>query len=224
MAVLAVLTDEQICLMLAVLYHLWKTWNTAVWEGSLLHPTTVRRQAVAAMHAFGQSHPSCPSREQSAAPPTSPHTRPRCYIDAGFRPSTGEATYGAVLLAADGMFIAAINGKLPVCFSPLMAEAAACKEALSWLRGKNVMTVELLTDCSELRSILHHTSSAILSYAGVVIDHCRLSIASFIYCSISFISKQINLHVHTLASLAFTQDNSMYWDAIHPDSIASMIN
>ncbi|XP_019158003.1 PREDICTED: uncharacterized protein LOC109154731 [Ipomoea nil] len=189
MGVLTVLTEEQFCLVLAVLYHLWKTRNTVVWEHSLLHPTTVRRHAVAALHAYGQSHPTAPGRNLTATPPTPSHARPRCFIDASFKPMTGEATYRAVLLAADGTFIAATNGSLPVCFSPLMAEAAACKEALSWLRERNVMMVDLLTDCSELRSILHHTSSAILSYAGVMIDRCRLSMALFTYCSISFISR-----------------------------------
>ncbi|XP_019150532.1 PREDICTED: uncharacterized protein LOC109147325 [Ipomoea nil] len=131
---MAALTEEQTRLMIAVLYYIWRTRNSAVWKGSMMRPTQLVRAATGALQAYGAAH----VRRTKPAPATDHLNGPgedglRCYVDAGFRHDTGEATYGMIIIAPDGSFVAARNGKLPICFSPLMAEAQAYKEALSWL-------------------------------------------------------------------------------------------
>ncbi|XP_019179708.1 PREDICTED: uncharacterized protein LOC109174921 [Ipomoea nil] len=91
---------------------------------------------------------------------------PRCYVDAGYQEDTGEATYGIVLLSPEGSFLAAKNGRLSNCLSPFMAEALACKEALSWLLEKNITTVTLQTDCLQLRNAIRQNTTIIMSYVG----------------------------------------------------------
>lgn len=44
--------------------------------------------------------------------------------------------FGAVLLPDMEEFKASINGPLNCQFDPYIAEARACREALSWLKGK----------------------------------------------------------------------------------------
>ncbi|XP_019179228.1 PREDICTED: uncharacterized protein LOC109174446 [Ipomoea nil] len=134
----------------------------------------------------------------------------RCFFEAGYRQHTGEATYGVVLLNHDGAFVAATAGTLPGAFSPLMTEALACKEALSWLKGRDIVIVDLLTDCMELRNMIHSRSTATRSYVGVIVDQCRTFMSLFTYCSLNYISRAVNMHAHTLASLAFDQDQPMY--------------
>ncbi|XP_019179260.1 PREDICTED: uncharacterized protein LOC109174482 [Ipomoea nil] len=131
---MAALTEEQTRLMIAVLYYIWRTRNSAVWKGSMMRPTQLVRAATVALQACGAAH----VRRTEPAPATdhlngSGEGGLRCYVDAGFQHDTGEATYGMIIIAPDGSFVAARNGKLPICFSPLVAEAQAYKEALSWL-------------------------------------------------------------------------------------------
>ncbi|XP_019196058.1 PREDICTED: uncharacterized protein LOC109189891 [Ipomoea nil] len=128
---LTTLTEEQSGLMVAVLYQLWRSRISAIWDGALPHPTGAWRRAAASISSFRQANQRPSHPMPVAAPVNDNHARPRCYIDAGFHQATGKATFGIVLLSPDGSFFAVRNGKLPICFSPLMAEALACMEALS---------------------------------------------------------------------------------------------
>ncbi|XP_019186481.1 PREDICTED: uncharacterized protein LOC109181184 [Ipomoea nil] len=223
--VMTVLTEEQIRLMVAVLYYIWRTRNSAVWKGSMMRPTQLVKAATVALQAYGTAHVG----RTNPTPATDHVNGPgggglRCYVDAGFRHDTGEATYGMVIIAPDGSFVAARNGKLPVCFSPLMAEAQAYKEALSWLLERDTTSVSLLTDCMELAAIFRHHHTPIHSYVGVTVDQCRTFMSFFNRITLDYISRQVNLHAHALATLAFTQDQAMYWDAIPPDTISTLIH
>ncbi|XP_019171115.1 PREDICTED: uncharacterized protein LOC109166684 [Ipomoea nil] len=222
-AALAILTEEQIGILVAILYHLWQSRNSAVWEKSLPHPASLWRRASAAMSSFGLANhrPLLPAPHK---PEHGVHARPRCYVDAGYRHATGEASFGVVLLSLNGTFMAAWNGRLPTCFSPFMAEALACKEALSWLLERNIVDVDLLTDCLQLQNVVRQEPTTIMSYAGVTVDYCRSLMALFTYSSLSYVFRQVNSHAHVLASLAFTQDQVMMWGLIPPDSITALLH
>ncbi|XP_019191745.1 PREDICTED: uncharacterized protein LOC109186273 [Ipomoea nil] len=131
MGALNILTEEQCGQLVAVLYYLWNAQNTVVWEGTLFRAGQIWRRVDAAMHTYAQLHRRLPHPLPTSASAEPEQVRPRCFVDAGYRPSTGEATIGVVLLSQTGSFQAATNGQLPGCFSPLMAEALACNEALS---------------------------------------------------------------------------------------------
>ncbi|XP_019183645.1 PREDICTED: uncharacterized protein LOC109178466 [Ipomoea nil] len=140
---MAVLTEEQTRLMVAILYYIWRTRNSAVWKGSMMRPAQLARAATVALQAYGAAHvrrtePAAASEHLNGSGEGSL----RCYVDAGFRHDTGEATYDMIIIAPDGSFVAARNGKLPVCFSPLMAKAQAYKEALSWLLERSNTSID----------------------------------------------------------------------------------
>ncbi|XP_019158174.1 PREDICTED: uncharacterized protein LOC109154890 [Ipomoea nil] len=210
--VLTMFTEDQSAAVVALFYRLWRCRNSAVWDGTLPRPTAAWRQATAALHSYQQVVRRGSASLTAATADGSGGSTPRCYVDAGYREDTGEATYGIVLLSPEGSFLAAKNGRLSNCLSPFMAEALACKEALSWLLEKNITTVSLQIDCLQLRNAIRQRSDIIMSYVGVIVDQCRNLISSFNYVLFNHISRQINAHAHTLASLAFVQDQAMYWD------------
>ncbi|XP_019195011.1 PREDICTED: uncharacterized protein LOC109188829 [Ipomoea nil] len=124
--VLTMFTEDQSAAVVALLYCLWRCRNSAVWDDTLPRPTTAWRQATAALHSYRQvvCHGTAAPTTTTADGDTD--STPRCYVDAGYREDTGEATYGIVLLSPGGTFIAAKNGRLSNCLSPFMAEALAC--------------------------------------------------------------------------------------------------
>ncbi|XP_019188968.1 PREDICTED: uncharacterized protein LOC109183338 [Ipomoea nil] len=137
--ILDMLTEEQCGLVVAVLYHVWAARNMAVWEGALPRPEQTWRRAATTYQAYCQVH-HC-SRQPVQQPTSLPgglEARPRCFFNAGFNHQIGTATYGAVLVSHDGAFLAATNNHLATSHSPLMAEALACKEALSWIMARGV--------------------------------------------------------------------------------------
>ncbi|XP_031101746.1 uncharacterized protein LOC116005640 [Ipomoea triloba] len=224
--------------VVAVLYFLWRARNSTVWEGFLPLPAKVVSAAFAALHAWREIHGGQPSvtspvLSSTSAVPTLPtshatlqHTQvetPRCYFDARFCSSSLKASFGAVLLSATGSFIAACAGPISSCFSPLMAEAVASKEALSWLRDRGVSNVAVFTDCSQLRSYLA-SASPVLSLAGFAIQTSRLLLSSFNSCVVSLVPISANVIAHTLAASAFSQITTLYWDSVPPNSISAQFD
>ncbi|XP_019190015.1 PREDICTED: uncharacterized protein LOC109184468 [Ipomoea nil] len=149
--------------------------------------------------------------------------RRRCYVDAGFMPATGRATVGAVLFDEEGGYVSAFSAPLSDCLSPLMAEAIACKEALSWLWNRGERSVHILTDCLTLQQYLTNQAITVRTYVGYAIDACRACIISFDYCSVNFIPRSENYLAHSLAATAFNSSTIMYSDDVPPDSISEYL-
>ncbi|XP_019150944.1 PREDICTED: uncharacterized protein LOC109147743 [Ipomoea nil] len=169
MGIFNVLTEEQCGLAVAILYAIWSTRNKAVWDHALPRPTDTWNRAVAAMQAYRRAQPGLPARTLTAVISQATGGVPRCYVDAGFRPDTGEASYGVVLVSQHGSFVAAMNGRLAGAFSATMAEALAYKEALSWLKNRDIMEVDMLTDCMELQNMMRTSHTANYSYLGIIL-------------------------------------------------------
>ncbi|XP_019200057.1 PREDICTED: uncharacterized protein LOC109193657 [Ipomoea nil] len=148
-------------------------------------------------------------------------SRDQCYFDAAYDPRTNKATVGAIILNSQGGYVSAMTAPIIDCFSPLMAEAFACKEVLSWLRNREVQSIDLYTNCLVLQQYLSSTTHSSRSYLGYAIDSCRTSLLSFDYCLIHYIPRLDNYLAHTLASTAFNQLTSMYADFELPHSISA---
>ncbi|XP_019171088.1 PREDICTED: uncharacterized protein LOC109166651 [Ipomoea nil] len=144
---LNVLDTNEVIYAAAILYHIWRARNGAVWDACLPLPRKIVANAVANMQAWKAVHhataaddvtvaastaglPPPPLPDETASLPETVHAAaPRkCYMDAGYQHATNASSVGAVLLEPDGRFVAAYNAPLPDYFSPLMGEAFACKE------------------------------------------------------------------------------------------------
>ncbi|XP_031106091.1 uncharacterized protein LOC116010716 [Ipomoea triloba] len=195
---LTILTEENVGLAVAVLYNICRARNTAA--SSALHAwKEVHCHATPAAHTL-------PNTQQApidavALPSTN---RRRCFFDAGHHAGSMRSTFGAVLLSHDGEFIMACASLLPDCFTTLIAEAAACREVLAWLRRKDVGDVHLFTDCLQLRQGLAAKDSSNRSYAGLIIDACKEAMSTFSYCRVDWVARSANTIAHSLATLAFS--------------------
>ncbi|XP_019155488.1 PREDICTED: uncharacterized protein LOC109152296 [Ipomoea nil] len=149
-----------------------------------------------------------------------PHADPlKCYVDAAYDPQTNKAAAGAIILDAQGGYISAMTTPISDCFTPLMAEALACKEVLSWLRDRGINSIQLFTDCLVLQQYLSSTTQSSRSYLGYAIDSCRTSMLTFENCLIRHVPILDNYLAHTLASIAVTQTTVMYSDSGPPAAI-----
>ncbi|XP_019160884.1 PREDICTED: uncharacterized protein LOC109157432 [Ipomoea nil] len=235
--VMNILDTNGIMFTAAILYYIWKARNGAVWDAYL--PTTRKLIAAAtnALHAWRLIHHAGNQRPAAQLPSTTGEALPLhghpsyvvptavrvCHFDAAYYPTTHRTSVGAVLRDENGGYVTAFNATLPDYFSPLMVEAYACKEVLSWLRGRGERFVHLYTDCLTLKHYLSSTTGPVRSYVGYAIDSCKSIITSFEYCFISSVPRSGNLIAHTLASSAFDQSTAMYWDVIPPDTISAYL-
>ncbi|XP_019177856.1 PREDICTED: uncharacterized protein LOC109173051 [Ipomoea nil] len=157
-AILDILDTDGLMYVAAILYHIWRARNKAVWDAYLPRPKKVLMTATSALHAWRTVHhmavqhatsapaepPHATTAQLGAPPPGLPPRR--CYVDANYHHPTNTASVGAILLDGNGGYISAYASSLPSYFSPLMAEAVACKEALSWLKNRGEHSIELYTD------------------------------------------------------------------------------
>ncbi|XP_019186508.1 PREDICTED: uncharacterized protein LOC109181212 [Ipomoea nil] len=237
---LNVLDSDGIFYAVAILYNVWRARNRAVWEATLPRPEVVLKIAAAAKLAWNRAHPqptaqattlpAMPNPLQGSAnlhapnslaakPPGPP--RRICRVDGGYMQETGQAALGVLLLDTDGGYVSAYSGPLQGCSSPLMAEELACKEALSWLKDRGEQNVEVYTDCLTLHRYLTTPTVVLRTYLGYAIDTCRLIASSFQSCSFHFIPRLENHLAHALATTAYQQTATMYWDLLPPDVISA---
>ncbi|XP_019170003.1 PREDICTED: uncharacterized protein LOC109165612 [Ipomoea nil] len=137
-------TKGRIC---GFLYDIWTSRNAAVWEGFLPYPQKLLRGSFARWEAwkisFQQHVRNLPF--QVAEPIPDPHSAAGviCYVDAGFHGPQHAPSYGFIVYEADGTFMAAANGPLTCSYDPILAEALAMCEALSWLKDNGYTAVTL---------------------------------------------------------------------------------
>lgn len=65
-------------------------------------------------------------------------------------PVIGSTRYGACVATSNGEFMATTNGSLRCQQDPLLAEAMACRDALSWLKDKSFLNIRIKYDCLNL--------------------------------------------------------------------------
>ncbi|XP_019153857.1 PREDICTED: uncharacterized protein LOC109150403 [Ipomoea nil] len=201
-AILNVLDTDGIIYGAAILYHIWRARNRRnrmVWDACLPLPMKLVAVAATTMHAWRRVHctfadrnaadntaatatagPSLSPLPEHAATMDTAGIRPRkCYVDVGYYHAMNSATVGAVLLDADRGYIAAYSVPLQSCFSQLMADAFACKEALSWLRARGEHAIQLYTDCHTLQCYLSSPGAPPRSYIGYAIYGCKACMSTF---------------------------------------------
>ncbi|XP_019159923.1 PREDICTED: uncharacterized protein LOC109156526 [Ipomoea nil] len=238
---LKILDSDGMLYAAAILYNIWRARNRAVWEATLPRPETVLKAAAAAKLAWTRAHPLPMTRaaqllpepallqedaelhgtEAYAAEPSHGLPRRICRVDGGFMQETSRAAVGAVLLDTDGGYVSAYTAPLRNCSSPLMAEALACKEALSWLKDRGEQNVEIYTDCLTLHRYLTTPTVGLRTYLGYAIDSCRRIASLFQSCSFCFSPRLDNYLAHALATTAYQQSVPMYSDLLPPDIISA---
>lgn len=132
-ATFSILEDNQLESVAAVLYGIWNAKNDALWNSKLPLPHTAWHSAFGALSSW-RTATQCSKSSSHPMPPVASQQQimePSCYIDAGYDPQSGKATFRALIFSTTWEFITATNGPLSHCTSPLMAETMACKEALT---------------------------------------------------------------------------------------------
>ncbi|XP_019166609.1 PREDICTED: uncharacterized protein LOC109162342 [Ipomoea nil] len=153
-----------------LLYDIWTARNEAVWDGRLPVPFVVVQRFTTRWDSWiaSEHHRSITRVSHAPQGPSSAlDGGVICRVDAGFHGSNHAPAFGFVVQEVDGTFVAAGNGLLICPYDPLLAEALALCEALSWLRNNGFSMVSVYTDSLVLVSSLTHASS-FRTYLGYV--------------------------------------------------------
>ncbi|XP_019154646.1 PREDICTED: uncharacterized protein LOC109151183 [Ipomoea nil] len=160
-----------------LLYDIWTARNEAVWDGYLPMPGVVVRRFTVKWNSWTtveQQRRITPRAHEPASTATMLDDGVVCHVDAGFNGPTQAPAYGFVVHEKDGTFVAAGNGPLICPYDPLLAEAMAMREVLSWLRENGYSRILVCSDSLVLVSSLKHARSFRTYFGNVLLDCNRL--------------------------------------------------
>ncbi|VFQ67019.1 unnamed protein product [Cuscuta campestris] len=210
--------------MAAGIWAIWKARNQACWEIKVVRPEVAAdwaREVCVARTSRDLQGGTMATSEGSGLQQLNRPDLLRCFVDAAMFEQDGFTSVAAALLDGAGTFIGGFN-KLVTCpLVPRYVETLAIKEALSWLKEKNVHDVAVFSDCVQAVHALKNDVIEARSYLNAVEDDCKKLAYFFDYVNFFHIPRQSNLIAHTLARLAV---NGCYeWHSIPPNDVLHLL-
>ncbi|XP_031110709.1 uncharacterized protein LOC116014887 [Ipomoea triloba] len=216
---LSVLTEEELLVAVAVLYHIWRARNTAEWEGSLPHPKGVWRRAQTAVVAWREVHMALPidATSCSASPNSSCYCFERCRASCS-RVATEvllrrqlstshQEGHGGSGLALGGWSVPrSFQWSSPRLFLSTNGRVVGMQRGAimaqgSWTRG--LASVDVYTDCSNLKHLLTAVNTTLYSYVAFSVDASGALMSAFNHCFVNLVPRAANLGAHTLATSVY---------------------
>ncbi|XP_019183947.1 PREDICTED: uncharacterized protein LOC109178852 [Ipomoea nil] len=209
-----------------LLYDIWTARNEAVWDGCLPVPFVVVRRFTARWASWTATEQHRSTTRVSHAPPGPASVLDDgviCRVDAGFHGPNHAPAFGFVVQEMDGAFVAAGNGPLICPYDPLLAEAMALYEALSWLRNNGFSKVSVYTDSLVLVSSLNHASS-FRTYFGYVLHSCNHLLAAMTRSVVIHVRRDAIQVAHVMAKHVTASLARSLWRDVSPFLEPGMAN
>ncbi|XP_019198266.1 PREDICTED: uncharacterized protein LOC109192125 [Ipomoea nil] len=216
---------DQAMRLAAIFWAVWTACNDKVWRNMACNIDAMQIQVMTLQQVWKNAFMKYRQGESTRIPTVNwnapPANHVKCNVDAAiFMDGVG---YGAVLRGCDGRFVAARAGRIECDKDPLMAEAIAVKEALTWLKdlGQNNLIIEsdCLNFCTAFNSRLVD-----FSYVGTVAKQCHLIARDIGNVSVRHIKRSANRVAHVLARATGSSAVSGSWSLTPPACISNVLN
>ncbi|XP_019199054.1 PREDICTED: uncharacterized protein LOC109192802 [Ipomoea nil] len=201
-----------------LLYDIWAARNEVVWNGCLPMPCmVVRRFTVKWISWTTVEHQRGITRRAHDGPSSAALLDDGvvCHVDAGFNGPTQVPAYGFVVHELDGTFVAARNGPLNCPYDPLLAEAMAMCEALSWLRENGYSRISVCSNSLVLVSSLKHASS-FRTYFAYYLLACNRLLSSMARSVVIHVRRDVLQDAHVMAKHVTTSLVRTIWRDLPP--------
>ena len=219
---------EEVCMTAMVAWSIWNNRNDIVWNGKSKNDRALLNSAQDSllqwqMGCDSQNDNSHKGEENAIKTWKKPETGwLKCNVDAATFHQQGLSGFGCVIRDEKGSFIAAKNGLLVGFFDPFLAEIMSCREVLSWLKtlGINKVIVEM-----DALNVFHAliNSNMDFSYAGSIIDDCKILAQDLFDCSFAFVKRSANQVAHTLARVTGSMSDLGEWFLDYPLFISRVL-
>ncbi|XP_019194754.1 PREDICTED: uncharacterized protein LOC109188565 [Ipomoea nil] len=213
--------------MCGVLHAIWTARNTAVWDSVVPRPASLLMRLAVQWtawmssqqpHVINNSSSNVALHAQHSNTPTSF----KCYVDAGFHGPLHAAAYGFVVFDSDSSFVAAGNGPLPCPYDPLLAEAMAMCEALSWLKNNGYSSGYIYSDSAVLVTSLSFASS-FRNYFRFILLSCTRLLSDLPGSQVKFVKRDANHVAHSLSKHVSAIAGRTLWRDIPPPFIEPLV-
>lgn len=134
-------------------------------------------------------------------------------VDAATMVDKGLSSFGCVLRDGSGLFVSCIGGIFAGISDPKLAEAMAFREALSWLKRKEVSKVYIELDAlSVVQAFRNDLNDA--SYFGSLIQDCLSLSKDLRSLLVYYVRRSANVAAHCVAREASSLSGLKEWCSI----------
>lgn len=199
-------TKERIIMLC---WAIWRSRNDFVWNNRRWQPMKIVAKAWEYLSQWNAAQ----SRSFSA-PITPPvpgdgavcwvkpqHNGVKITCDAAIFEELGISGAGLIARDHDGTLISAKSKTTPEVLKPVLAEAIAVKEALSWAKEMESRPITVETDCLVVVQLIRSTAP-MRSRLGQVIEDCRDLIRLNNNFKLYFVKRSANMSAHELAQVS----------------------
>lgn len=212
---------------LSIIWHIWNARNKKLWQGIVLSPEAIIHAALSFLSAWQAVQSS--QLRVGVVPSTSPSrwiAPPfnwfKCNFDAARFVVSNSSGFGCVVRGASGNFIAAHAAAAPGLHDAFLAEVLGFRGTLTWIRSLHIDNIIFESD-SQLLVRAFHTNSLDNSYAGAVLDDCKVLLASFNSFLVNHVLRSANQVAHVLARESGSRSDPRCWVDVPPSCISSFL-
>lgn len=105
---------------------------------------------------------------------------------------------------------------------PSIAEGMGLREALSWIKMKQMSNVIVEMDAQIIVKAMHNYASS-ASYLGLVIDDCKDISRSITNLCVVFVKRSANQVAHLLARVSGSMSGLMFWGSNPPSFLLAAL-
>ncbi|XP_057459002.1 uncharacterized protein LOC130749647 [Lotus japonicus] len=217
----------QISLVEQILWHIWKTRNNACFHNKKPDPAWTIGEALRALGedvkeclppalSTSQEQPREPARGRNQIPKRwcrPPPNFVKCNVDAAFPKSIAQGATGIIVRDGGGLLITGRASRIHTT-SPLVVEALAFREAISFMANTGYPKVVIESDCSELVKACKGEIK-VGTIKGIVEDIIEIR-QRFQYCAFTWTPREGNLVAHLAAKSCLEGNLGRNWSWCPP--------
>lgn len=217
--------------IISLCWSIWRSRNDLVWNQKF---TSVNRTVAAAKQNLVQwkvtqgrlfTTPLQPSFEGDGAT-TWVKPQPnkiKVSVDASVFEDRGGVGFGFVARDSEGALVEAKAIFHPNLVTPIMAEAMAFKEALSWMEEHGWYDATVESDCLGVVQAIR-SRMAMRSYFGSIVEDCRVLLQRLHNVTVFFVKRSANMVAHHLARESYYLSGRIIDGSSVPSSIQNCIS
>lgn len=134
-----------------------------------------------------------------------------CNVDAAVYKQRNLSSFGCLFRNEQGMFQARYGGQFVGINDPKIAEALAFREALSWVKRREISNVLFELDSLTVVQAMKRRKGEDRSYFGALISDCAIIMKDLRSSCVYFVRRSANIAAHTIAREASSMSGPEEW-------------
>ncbi|XP_024177882.1 uncharacterized protein LOC112183776 [Rosa chinensis] len=216
-------TKEELCKILMLIWGIWKSRNSQVWEQKGRHASETCFLTLGWYEEFKKHNVSSLVRQARSIRWKAPNPgKVKINVDGAYQVESRRGGVGCVIRDSDGSFVARQARPYTLLTSPFHVELLALRDGLFLAQTLQQDEVIFESDCALLVQAIQSPTYD-LSTMHILIGEVRTLLQTHPGFSLTHVNREANVVAHLLASHALRTSDSQMWLVTAPEIIRDVI-